>query len=309
MQIAPWLGLVPGNDGQTQQILSEDGKSPVISLFKSATNAVISHPGCLSSSSFLTLSKQAEAADSFYMNNIHTGSILDYTLAFMSAALDTVRDKWNATPKTGLIDITTSREFYRIYSGLQFFKLSKAIWMGICIRPTGTAKRKHGRIGSPKRFEVRFSVASNKFVNESPDTVRMKADPSQSAAFYEQRNFDLRCRRETGTGRQTIEPSPGAIEYQTADEIIRRTLSEFVVFCGEPFEESTSNQEHFGDSVAWGGCTITYLLGQQLHFELFDFIYQLLNVAEVENVATAHSITAEKAKPTHYGQVAAPLPI
>ena len=37
-----------------------------------------------------------------------------------------------------------------------------------------------------------------------------------------------------------------------------------------------------GDSVAWGGCTIIYLLGQQLHFELFDFSYQVLNAAEVE---------------------------
>ena len=37
-----------------------------------------------------------------------------------------------------------------------------------------------------------------------------------------------------------------------------------------------------GDSVAWGGCTIIYLLGQQMHFELFDFSYQVLNVAEVE---------------------------
>ena len=37
-----------------------------------------------------------------------------------------------------------------------------------------------------------------------------------------------------------------------------------------------------GDSIAWGGCTVIYLLGQQLHFELFDFSYQVLNVAEVE---------------------------
>lgn len=42
------------------------------------------------------------------------------------------------------------------------------------------------------------------------------------------------------------------------------------------------SHEVLGDSVAWGGCTIIYLLGQQLHFELFDFSYQVLNVAEVE---------------------------
>lgn len=42
------------------------------------------------------------------------------------------------------------------------------------------------------------------------------------------------------------------------------------------------NRELLGDSVAWGGCTIIYLLGQQLHFELFDFSYQILNIGEVE---------------------------
>ena len=53
-----------------------------------------------------------------------------------------------------------------------------------------------------------------------------------------------------------------------------------------------------GDSVAWGGCTIIYLLGQQLHFELFDFSYQVLNVAEVEAV----SITQAHKSP-HFVQV------
>ncbi|XP_057867272.2 protein PIR isoform X2 [Cryptomeria japonica] len=194
MQIAPWLGILPGKDGQAQQILAEDGNSPVISLFKSATNAVISLPDCLSPSSFLTMCKQAEAADSFYASSIQTGSVLDYTLAFMSASLDTVRGKWDPSPKTGFIDITSSREFSRIYSGLQF------------------------------------------------------------------------------------------------------------MFCGEPIEESISNQQQFGDSVAWGGCTITYLLGQQLHFELFDFVYQMLNIAESESVTTAYPTMLERSKQVHYGQ-------
>lgn len=54
----------------------------------------------------------------------------------------------------------------------------------------------------------------------------------------------------------------------------------------EYLEETVINQSKnhdiLGDSVAWAGCTIMYLLGQQLHFELFDFSYQFLNVAEVE---------------------------
>ncbi|KAJ6757444.1 CYTOPLASMIC FMR1-INTERACTING PROTEIN-RELATED [Salix koriyanagi] len=172
MQTAPWLGLYPGADGQILQ--SQDGgDSPVVNLFKSATAAVMSNPGCPNPTSFYTMSKQAEAADLLYKANMNTGNVLEYALAFTSAALDKYCCKWSAAPKTGFIDITTSKDFYRIYSGLQIGHLE--------------------------------------------DSVKV-----------------------------------------------------------------SSNFEVLGDSVAWGGCTIIYLLGQQLHFELLDFSYQVLNVAEVE---------------------------
>lgn len=54
----------------------------------------------------------------------------------------------------------------------------------------------------------------------------------------------------------------------------------------EAVQAQTSNHGMLGDSVAWGGCTIIYLLGQQLHFELFDFSHQVLNIAEVEAGST-----------------------
>lgn len=47
------------------------------------------------------------------------GSVLEYTLAFTSASLDKYCSKWSAPPKTGFVDITTSKDFYRIYGGLQ----------------------------------------------------------------------------------------------------------------------------------------------------------------------------------------------
>ncbi|KAJ1414662.1 Cytoplasmic FMR1-interacting [Sesbania bispinosa] len=173
MQTAPWLGLLPGADGQI--LTSQDGgDSPVVSLFKSTATAMVSYPGCPSPTSFHIMSKQAEAADLLYKANLNTGSVLEYALAFTSAALDKYCSKWSAAPKTGFIDITISKDFYRIYSGLQ--------------------------IG---------------YLEESAQV------PSNS-------------------------------------------------------------HEKLGDSVAWGGCTIIYLLGQQLHFELFDFSYQILNIAEVE---------------------------
>ena len=60
----------------------------------------------------------------------------------------------------------------------------------------------------------------------------------------------------------------------------------YKVYCGEPVEDKATNQERFGDSVSWGGCTIMYLLGQHLRFELLDFVYHSLNVAEVEIVSS-----------------------
>ncbi|KAK9087624.1 hypothetical protein Syun_030018 [Stephania yunnanensis] len=173
MQTAPWLGLMPGPDGQVSQS-QDDGDSPLISLFKSAAATIESCPRRSNPSSFNTITKQAEAADLLYKANITTGSVLEYTLAFTSAALDKYCSKWNAAPKTGFIDITTSKDFYRVYSGLQFGYLEECV------------------------------------------------------------------------------------------------------------QASSNNHDVLGDAVAWGGCTIIYLLGQQLHFELFDFSYQLLNVAEVE---------------------------
>lgn len=173
MQLAPWLGFIPGADGQL--LLSQgEGESPMVNLLKSTTTAIVSDPNCSNPTSFYTMSKQAEAADLLYKANMNTGSVLEYALAFTSASLDKYCSKWSATPKTGFIDITTSKDFYRIFSGLQIEHLEESVR------------------GVPNDNEV------------------------------------------------------------------------------------------LGDSVAWGGCTIIYLLGQQLHFELFDFSYQVLNAAEVE---------------------------
>ena len=61
-------------------------------------------------------------ADLLYKANMNAGSVLEYALAFTSAALDKYCSKWSAAPKTGFIDITTSKDFYRIYSGLQIVR-------------------------------------------------------------------------------------------------------------------------------------------------------------------------------------------
>ncbi|XP_073001257.1 protein PIR isoform X3 [Typha latifolia] len=192
MQTAPWLGFVPGTDGQVKQI--DTVNSPFTNLFSSATNSVVSDPTYPNPSSFIIMSKQAEAASLLYKRNMNSGSVLEYALAFTSAALDRHYSKWSATPKTGFIDITTSKDFYRIFSGLQFGFLEETI-----------------------------------------------LDPSKK-------------------------------------------------------------HEMFGDSVAWAGCTIIYLLGQQQHFELFDFSYQFLNVSEVESATVSLTLSSDRAKSSNFLQ-------
>ncbi|KAK8965771.1 Protein PIR [Platanthera guangdongensis] len=191
MQTAPWLGLVAGRDGQVKDV--DDGSSSLVGLFSSAKTAVLSST-CPNPNSFHVMSKQAEAADIIYKKNINSASVLEYALAFTSAALDKHYSRLSANPKTGFIDITTSKDFYRIFSGLQF--------------------------------------------EYSEETVR---GPSKKHGSW-------------------------------------------------------------GDSVAWAGCTIIYLLGQQLHFELFDFSFQLLNIAEVESAAGAQTLSSDRSKTANYFQ-------
>ncbi|KAI0493637.1 hypothetical protein KFK09_023758 [Dendrobium nobile] len=192
MQTAPWLGLFMGTDGQLKEV--DSGNRPLVSLFRLANTEIVSHATCQNPNSFNIMLKQAEAADLIYKKNIISASVLEYALAFTSAALDKHYSKLSANPKTGFIDITTSKDFYRIFSGLQF-------------------------------------------------------------------------------------------EY----------LEETVL-------ESSRRHDSWGDSVAWAGCTIIYLLGQQLHFELFDFSYQFLNIAEVENAAIAHTLSFDRSKNSNFLQ-------
>ncbi|EPS72662.1 hypothetical protein M569_02094, partial [Genlisea aurea] len=190
MQTAPWLGLIPGGDGQIVQLEAGADNSPIINLFKSLAASIISKNSNPHNITAISQSHCHLYIDLLYKSNINTGSVLEYSLAFTSAALDKYCSKWSVAPKTGFVDITTSKDFYRIFSALQI-----------------------------------------EYLEES-------SRPQQ----------------------------PSLLLYGS-----------------------------LGDSVVWGGCTILYLLGQQLQFELFDFSYQVLNIAEVEggavNTSSLHKTT------------------
>ena len=62
--------------------------------------------------------------------------------------------------------------------------------------------------------------------------------------------------------------------------------------------EGDNFEERYGDGVAWGGCTIVYLLGQETRFELLDFSYHVLAVAESDTLPTSLAYIEMVAKGT-----------
>lgn len=66
----------------------------------------------------------------------------------------------------------------------------------------------------------------------------------------------------------------------------------------QPPIEGENFEERYGDGVAWGGCTIVYLLGQETRFELLDFTYHVLAVAESDTLSTSLAYIEMMAKGT-----------
>jgi hypothetical protein len=62
MQVVPWLGVVPNKEGQLQQLLADDNFSPLVSIFKQATDEVVSNPSCANPNAFVSMAKQAQVA-------------------------------------------------------------------------------------------------------------------------------------------------------------------------------------------------------------------------------------------------------
>jgi hypothetical protein len=86
-------------------------------------------------------------------------------------------------------------------------------------------------------------------------------------------------------------------------ELTDLSFSPLQSYLEDSINNPSKKQEMLGDSVAWAGCTIMYLLGQQQHFELFDFSYQFLNVAEVESATVSHYQSSERTKSSNFLQV------
>ncbi len=70
MQVVPWLGVVPNKEGQLQQLLADDNFSPLVSIFKQATDEVVSNPSCGNPNAFVSMAKQAQVAGTVFHNSL-----------------------------------------------------------------------------------------------------------------------------------------------------------------------------------------------------------------------------------------------
>lgn len=66
MQVVPWLGVVPNKEGQLQQLLADDNFSPLVSIFKQASDEVVSNLGCMNPNAFVSMAKQAQVAGAVF---------------------------------------------------------------------------------------------------------------------------------------------------------------------------------------------------------------------------------------------------
>ena len=80
-------------------------------------------------------------------------------------------------------------------------------------------------------------------------------------------------------------PRNGYFEAEVCDSFHRLWSALQFLFLQPVSRESGEKSDDlvFGDGFAWGGITLVYLCGQMNQFEMLDFSYHLLRVADWEN--------------------------
>lgn len=86
-------------------------------------------------------------------------------------------------------------------------------------------------------------------------------------------------------------PVNGAIDVEDTAEFYRLWSALNFLFCmheeaGEGEDQQLNDEDEFGHGFALGGCLFVYLLGAQSRFQLLDFSYHVINVAEFMRHAT-----------------------
>ncbi|PHT83702.1 hypothetical protein T459_12145 [Capsicum annuum] len=282
MQTAPWLGLIPGADGQILHS-QEEGDSPMVTLFKSATTATMSDPNCTSPTSFHTISRQAEAAGQFSAEELCFGYAEDFMKLQQTEErvlrLEMQRHHHPYTMRSK-VQQSVSWEYTKSYFKFQAWWLEaegfndkiKDWWGSFEI------------VGRPDFILAAKLIALKTKVEEWNSNLLYKANINtgsvlEYALAFTSAALDKYC------SKWSTAPKTGFIDITTSKDFYRIFSGLQIEYLEESVQLQSNTYEMLGDSVAWGGCTIIYLLGQQLHFELFDFSHQVLNVAEVESVA------------------------
>jgi hypothetical protein len=85
----------------------------------------------------------------------------------------------------------------------------------------------------------------------------------------------------------------GYMEAEACDSF-HRLWSALQFLFEQPNETGKGDEMVFGDGFAWGGIALVYISGQMNQFEMLDFSYHLLKVAEWEHDCTAAKVQVDK---------------
>ncbi|KAF3667355.1 putative leucine-rich repeat transmembrane protein kinase [Capsicum annuum] len=299
MQTAPWLGLIPGADGQILHS-QEEGDSPMVTLFKSATTATMSDPNCTSPTSFHTISRQAEAAGQFSAEELCFGYAEDFMKLQQTEErvlrLEMQRHHHPYTMRSKVQQVSSGKSYdiaaSSMASGSVSWEYTKSYfkfqaWWLEAEGFNDKIKDWWGSfeiVGRPDFILAAKLIALKTKVEEWNSNLLYKANINtgsvlEYALAFTSAALDKYC------SKWSTAPKTGFIDITTSKDFYRIFSGLQIEYLEESVQLQSNTYEMLGDSVAWGGCTIIYLLGQQLHFELFDFSHQVLNVAEVESVA------------------------
>eukprot|EP00897_Mesotaenium_endlicherianum_P010468 jgi/Mesen1/944/ME000118S00121 len=122
MQSAPFLGIVPGSNGQLQQIPAEtDGNSPagpLAPLSDLLQRAAASSPSL--GPPLMGVLQGAQVAEAMYWSGVQAESLLGHALKHLSAAIEHLRYLWSAPPTPSSDHGMSTKEYHRIFSAIQY---------------------------------------------------------------------------------------------------------------------------------------------------------------------------------------------
>ncbi|GBG76995.1 hypothetical protein CBR_g23326 [Chara braunii] len=122
MQVAPFLGVISGRDGQLQHLVGDDDDQtgPLVSLIQRALTTAMEKDAVVVPALVPDFIKNAQITESMYWSSVQASSVLKYAISHLKMSLDCVRRHWAPAPTNGLLETRPMQDFCSLYSALQF---------------------------------------------------------------------------------------------------------------------------------------------------------------------------------------------